>query len=73
MKNSQKCIKCQSAEIARIEGQAGAYGAGNNIQMGLTNFSAVKVSRYLCMDCGYSEEWVEENELVKFRKKYKSK
>lgn len=70
MKNSQKCTKCQSVNIARIEGRAGAYGVGNNIQMRLTNFSAVKVTRYLCIDCGFSEEWVEANELEKFKRKY---
>jgi predicted nucleic-acid-binding Zn-ribbon protein len=60
MKNSGRCVKCQHADILRIEGQSGAHGAGNNIQVGWTIFSAVKVTRFLCASCGYSEEWIED-------------
>ena len=31
MKNSRICPKCQSVNIVRIDGYAGAYGAGNNV------------------------------------------
>ena len=63
MKNTNCCPKCNGTDIIRIEGKAGAYGAGNNIQVGFFNFSAVLVHRYLCCDCGYSEEWI--NQRVK--------
>jgi hypothetical protein len=33
--------------ILKIPGQAGAYGSGNNIPVGATIFSSVKVTRYL--------------------------
>ena len=56
MKNTGVCPKCGGAQIIRIEGQAKAYGAGNNIPVGMTIFSYVRVPRYVCMDCGYSEE-----------------
>lgn len=56
MKNSKICPKCQSNNILRIEGRADAYGAGNNIPVGMTIFTYVKVDRYLCCECGYSEE-----------------
>lgn len=40
--------KCNGTDIIRVEGKAGAYGVGNNIQVGWTNFSAILVHRYLC-------------------------
>lgn len=43
MKNTRICPKCNHTEIIRIEGKAGAYGTGNNIQVGFSNFSAVLV------------------------------
>ena len=32
MKNTNCCPKCNGTDIIRIEGKAGAYGVGNNIQ-----------------------------------------
>ena len=72
MKNSCLCPKCSSKDIALIPGLAGAYGAGNNILTGATIFSAVKVSRFLCLNCGFSEEWVEsKDDLEKIRSSFK--
>jgi hypothetical protein len=49
----------------------GAYGAGNNIPTGMTILSSVKVTRFLCSQCGYSEEWIESpSDLEKLRKRY---
>ncbi|WP_278281159.1 hypothetical protein [Clostridium sp. BSD9I1] len=31
---------------------------------GMTIFSAVKVTRYLCCDCGYSEEWIDDKKDI---------
>ena len=71
MKNSNSCSKCQSNDIAVIEGYTGAYGAGNNILTGATVFSGVKVTRFLCLNCGFSEEWVEsKDDLEKIKRKY---
>lgn len=70
MKNTKQCPKCRGTNIIRIDGKVGAYGTGNNIQMGLTIFSAVKVNRYLCCDCGYSEEWVDKEDIQKILNHY---
>jgi hypothetical protein len=59
MKNLHPCPKCDSAKIIRIPGSSGAFGTGNNIPAGMTVFSSVCVSRYLCSNCGFIEEWVE--------------
>lgn len=53
-----------------IQGSCGAYGAGNNIITGRTNFSYAPVNRYLCCNCGYSEEWVNKEDIPKIKKKY---
>lgn len=70
MKNTEKCPKCESADIARIEGEAGAYGSGNNIKIGMSIFSAIKVTRYVCLHCGFSEEWIEAKDIEKIRKAF---
>ncbi|OGN89927.1 MAG: hypothetical protein A2Y88_10945 [Chloroflexi bacterium RBG_13_48_10] len=70
MKNNA-CPKCGSNEIIRIPGQAGAYGSGNNIPVGFWITSAIKVTRYLCGHCGFSEEWIDSPEdLEKLKEKY---
>ena len=71
MRNSRVCAKCQSTDILCIPGDTRAYGAGNNILVGATIFSAVEVTRYLCASCGFSEEWVDSAEdIAKLKKKY---
>jgi predicted RNA-binding Zn-ribbon protein involved in translation (DUF1610 family) len=69
VKNSKKCTKCGAVEIVRIPGRVGAYGAGNNIPVGWLD--AIKVTRFLCANCGFSEEWIEEAEdLAELRRRY---
>ena len=70
MKNRRICPKCNSTDILLIPGKAGAYGSGNNIQTGMTIFSAVLVHRYICCTCGYSEEWIDKEDIQKLKKKY---
>lgn len=69
MKNKNTCPKCGSREICRIPGWVGAYGSGNNIPVSF--FGKAKVARYLCRNCGYTEEWVEERkDIERLAKKY---
>jgi ribosomal protein S27AE len=73
MKTSGKCSKCASTDVLRIPGQAGPFGSGNNIPAGATIFSSVKLTRFLCGRCGYSEDWVESAaDLQKLREKYRA-
>lgn len=69
MKNNHKCPKCGGTEILKVPRKAGPYGMGNNIQVGLTNFSAVLVDRYVCCSCGYSEEWIDREGIEKLKSK----
>ena len=65
MKNSRTCPKCGSYDIIRIDGYAGPHGSGNNIMVGMSIFSAVNVNRYICCCCGYTEEWIDVEDLGK--------
>lgn len=71
MKQSGICPKCAGMDILLIPGRVGAYGAGNNIPVGWTNLSSVKVNRYLCCRCGYSEEWIDKSDIPALVSKYK--
>ena len=70
MKNRQQCPKCDNTDILTIAGSTGPFGVGNNIMVGLTIFSAVTVSRYVCKSCGYSEEWISKEDIPKLMEKY---
>ncbi len=71
MKKTDQCPKCGGTDILCIPGTAEAYGTGNNIRVGMTIFSAVLVHRYVCTACGYSEEWIDEADMEKLKKKYR--
>ncbi len=71
MKNTKICPKCGANDIIRINGHAGAYGSGNNIMLGATIFSAVNVNRYICCDCGFTEEWIDKEDIEKIKKRMK--
>lgn len=72
MKNTEISPKCQANDIVRIPGKVGAYGVGNNIIMGVATFNAIKVTRYLCGTCGFSEEWIDDRrDLEKLKNKCK--
>ncbi len=70
MKNTGICPKCNGNDILKIKGKAGAYGSGNNIQVGLTIFSAVLVDRYVCCSCGYSEEWINKEDIQTLKDRF---
>ena len=65
------CSKCNSTNILRIPGSTGV-GVSNAIQTGLTIIDPALVTRYLCCDCGYSEEWIDDtHQIQRLIKKYK--
>lgn len=63
MKKSKICPKCNSTQVLRFDGYVGSYGSGNNLVTGM--FSAVNVNRYICCSCGYTEEWIDTEDLEK--------
>ncbi len=70
MKNTHTCPKCGSKDILIVPGSSEAYGTGNNIRVGMTIFSSVLVNRHVCCSCGYSEEWIDKEDIPKLKKKY---
>ena len=67
MRKSKTCPKCQSADVIRIPGSVEGYGAGNNILLRINWWKSrgyVKVSRYVCGACGFSEEWIDAPEDI---------
>ncbi len=72
MKNTRKCPKCGGNDILIVDGYAGAYGAGNNIMVGGTIFSAVGVDRYICCSCGFTEEWIDTGKMEKIKNSRKA-
>ncbi len=73
MKNTRICPKCRSTDLVRIDGYAGAYGTGNNIMVGASIFSAVEVNRYICCSCGFTEEWIDREQIEKVKNSKKAK
>ena len=72
MNKNRICPKCGSTEIYVVDGYAGPYGSGNNVMIGATVFSAVKVNRYICCKCGFTEEWINREDLEKIKKSKKA-
>ena len=72
MKNSKMCPKCGSGDIVIIDGYTGAYGSGNNVMVGATIFSTVNVDRYICCNCGFTEEWINRQALDKVKNSKKA-
>lgn len=69
MKQNATCPKCNSREVIRIPGTASDQRVGNTIVTGF--FSIVRITRYVCGQCGFNEEWIDSPEdLEKLRKKF---
>ena len=71
MKHGNPCPKCHATNVLRVPGGVGAYGSGNNVKTGFRWSSAVPVSRYVCMACGFVEEWIDNpDDLAKLHDTY---
>ena len=65
MKNNNKCPKCESDNIVVIKNDGHLDATfGNNIQTKSTILTGVVyVNRYIYHNCGYSEEWIDQNDI----------
>jgi len=69
MKNMH-CPKCRSQELLRLPGyiQPPAMLSGAKPP---SSFKIIKMTRYCCANCGYTEEWVDDpKDLQDLLKKY---
>jgi len=57
MKHTQICPKCDSSNVLKIKGGSTWTGYQNFIMGSMTKI--IPVTRYLCGNCGFSEEWIE--------------
>lgn len=74
MKQIDKCSKCGSTEVVRVPGECIGWGGGNYVRIGLTFFSFAPVSRFVCIECGFVEEWVDSPGALRgIEKKWKRK
>jgi len=73
MKNTGTCPKCKSNDIVRIDGYVGPYGSGNNVIVGRTIFSTVNVNRYICCSCGFTEEWIDAEDIASIAESKRAK
>ena len=68
MKNTNLCPKCSSDDILRLPDHCDA----NLIPTNFTVIGAVYLTRFVCADCGYSEQWVESpKDRERLRKKHR--
>ncbi len=62
MKDGRPCPKCGAREILRVPDNPARHASGNNIYTSrLTLAGKVPVIRYVCLNCGYTENWVEQS------------
>ena len=66
------CPKCGSYDLFMVRGYTGGYGTGNNIMVGATIFSAVPVHRYVCGNCGFTEEYIDRKDIEKVRNSWRA-
>lgn len=60
MKNTKHCPKCGSFNVVRVPDNPSRHASGNNIYTStFTLIKKIPVIRYVCVNCGYTENWVE--------------
>ncbi|MFZ1751373.1 MAG: hypothetical protein WAU01_14330 [Saprospiraceae bacterium] len=68
MKYNQCCPKCNHSEIAIIEGGSFKGNVYNSIGLGL---STIFLTRYVCTNCGFTENYVADSkDLQKIKDKF---
>lgn len=64
MKNTNRCPKCGCRDIILVEGRQRGMLAGNYILVNNKWTSKnVYVDRYICSNCGFSEEWIDVEDI----------
>ncbi len=71
MKNSSTCVKCDSIDVVMIPG--GSFWKGYSNAFNITQFKSIVVSRYVCVNCGYSEEWIDAEKDLRLIEKHFNK
>jgi hypothetical protein len=68
MNRQNQCAKCASPDLLPIPPEPGDE---LHIALGMRGMRRVTVKKYVCGECGYIEEWVEdERDLTELKKEY---
>ena len=59
MKNTKRCPVCGSTDVIRVPDDAHRYLANSICITRALTVKRIPVARYVCYDCGYLENWVE--------------
>ena len=71
MKNTKLCPKCGSCDIIVVSMRK---TVSTIIPIGFTMAGCVGLSRYVCGECGYTEEWiVNRDDIERIRSKFSNK
>ena len=63
LKTTGRCPKCQSKEIAKNKIRARLFGLGARVHLPAGNLRTSAFVAYACLDCGYTELYVDEKGL----------
>ena len=64
MRDGHPCHKCHGVDIRKIKGKFPFSEHHNMAKVGL--FKKIFITRYVCISCGYSEEWIEKKEDLEY-------
>lgn len=69
MKQSKQCPKCHSTNLVRYSenDNTSSKSYSTSIALGNPVWELVKINRYICCECGYTEEWIDKKDLEKIR------
>lgn len=65
MKNTGKCPKCSSGDLATNSNRA---KQGDRTIISISAWYSVQVATYICMQCGYIEEYVDDESMKNLAK-----
>ena len=73
MKYKKLCPKCGSADLICFVNDGFLDSSEKGIAVGMTIFSNVSVERYICCQCGYTEQWVDPRSIPQLKESKKAK
>ena len=70
MKHTKTCPKCGGNKILNVIGNPVQSWSITQIPTGRTSFSSVPVRRFICCNCSFSEEWIDEEDISTLSSKF---
>ena len=70
MRETKCCTKCEFKSLIFISSKVLIHGTGNNIMVNVTLSIVARLHRYVCENCGYTEEWIEADDIKELKKHF---